>query len=139
MRTLLALLLMTSAAQAADHGYFSCFHFNLDARQWFSRGEPAACCNIADAMATRYEDRGDGVYVPPYTETIVEARMCGDGKLPDSSQFGPDHSHWIRVPNDAIKKNGNQAGIAVIWWTPLPGNGEDDQHTVKCFIDVARS
>lgn len=86
-------------------------------------------------MPTRYEERADGVYVPPFSEQMVQARSCRAGK-PWEEPEGP-HDHWIRLYDAIILRNkANPIGVAVIWWTTPESEGE---HTVRCFIGTARS
>jgi hypothetical protein len=140
MRLMLALVLSLSTvpAFAENYGYFNCMRLSQEQAQWFNEGAPVACCYLADAMPTLWEDREDGTYVPPYSEAHARAQVCREGRQPGLLE--PDHSHWIRVPETAIKKNTNKVGVAVVWWTNTGVALQDwAQHTVKCFIGEIRS
>jgi hypothetical protein len=109
---LLILLLLLSAvapavAKKGDWGVV-----DPRTRMWFenARGSLGLCCDERDGMATDWEIRVDGYYVPvPW------------------QPGGP----WFRVPDDVIVK-GNPTATAVIWFTvagdrircfaPGPGN-----------------
>jgi hypothetical protein len=133
--TAIVLSLIAGPAVAADQGYFGCLDLKPSQLAWFKKEGIASCCDIADGMPTRYEVREDGVYVPPYSEAVVEARACRKKEAVASP--GPDHNHWVRVPDKAIdvmRGKPNPIGVAIIWWSNASWNTPNVQHDVLCFI-----
>lgn len=130
------MLLATSiSAGAVDQGYFTCLRLDADLAAWFSKAGISSCCALADGMPTRYEERVDGIYVPPFSEQLAQARQCRAGQ-PWEEPKDP-HDHWVRLLDAIILRNkNNPIGVAVIWWTTPESEGE---HTVRCFIGTARS
>lgn len=127
-------------AHAADQGYFNCLGLGDDAREWFKSTGIVDCCNIADGMPVRYEERPDGLYVPPFTESKAEAVTCRDNAKADwhGSPPGEDHSHWIKVIDEVVRKKPNPVGVAVIWWTNSASPDPNMSHTVRCFVGVLK-
>ena len=135
LRVLALFFLSTVAADAADQGFFACLKLAPEQVAWFSRPGISGCCKLADGMPTRYERRSEGIFVPPFTEAVAQARACRDGmpwKEPKDT-----HDHWVQIPADRVLMGkSNPIGVAVIWWTEAAyDNGQ--QHTVLCFIPEA--
>ncbi len=130
-------LWMTIAASAADQGYFACLHLTDDQKAWFGSSGVSRCCNLADGMPTRYEERPDGVFIPPFAEVKAEADACRNGTRIDESDGG-DHHHWMRVVDGLILRKNNPIGVGVVWWT---NSGEQDpatEHGIRCFVGLPR-
>lgn len=138
MRHIIAAILIAlgSPAIAADQGYFNCLKLSPEQMAWFTQAGISSCCSFADGMPTRYEVRDDGIYVPPFTEAIVDARACRAST--DIGQYGPDRSHWVRVPDKAaavLALKPNKVGVAIVWWSNASWSDSPGvQHDILCFI-----
>lgn len=141
MRSFLILLAMCSSASAFDQGYFTCMALSPDHASWFKTVDN--CCDIADGMPTRFEDRADGVYVPPFSETKALAEVCKSGSEIPTEPVNADHSHWVKIPYGAERIKNNPIGIAVVWWTNSHAidtpEGTPTEHSIRCFVNTLRS
>jgi hypothetical protein len=139
IKLILASFLIATPAIAADQGYFKCLLLTTEQAAWFAQNDITQCCDLADGMPTRYEERNDGTYVPPFSEDVAEAKNCKEegGSWDDVRADEPDHSHWVRVPDAAVLHKPNVIGFAVVWWTNSYSMSSD--HTVRCFVGVART
>jgi len=136
LRWIVALCFLVTPAAAADQGYFACLHLAPEQLSWFAQAGISACCNIADGMPTRYEQREDGVYVPSLAEAIVEARACRSEIEP--AKPSADRSTWVRVPDKAIQpllNKSNPIGVAIVWWSNASWpDAPSFEHKILCFI-----
>jgi hypothetical protein len=137
IRILAALILMTVPAAAANQGYFACLHLAPGQSEWFTHSNIVACCNLADGMPTRYEERPEGIFVPPFSEAFAEATACKRGNDWVDDKPGP-HDHWVMVYPTDVLKTSNPIGVAVVWWTQT-SYGPDQNHSVRCFIGLPRT
>jgi len=113
----LALLLLTTALPlfARDRGQFA--NSTPEMKAWFDalKSGRGPCCSDADGMVVSDGDwdTKDGRY-----------RVRLDGE-------------WIDVPDDAVVKEPNRAGRAMVW--PMPLRPEDDAITIRCFMPGSMS
>jgi hypothetical protein len=101
MRYLLMALFLTLPilAQARDNGQYA----NNPLKPWFDslRSKKGYCCSDADGRATEWDMRKDHYWVPV-------------------------NGVWTQVPDDAVIKEPNKVGRAMVWLT------NDDK--IRCFL-----
>lgn len=132
-------LLAPSLVHAADYGFFDCLSLTPDQAAWFQASGIASCCSLADGMPTRYEERDDGVYVPPFSQAVAEAKECRDHQGWQSErQNEPDHSHWVQVPGPKVLLKANPIGFAVVWWTNAKYFDQKTPHEIRCFVGTSK-
>jgi hypothetical protein len=118
-------------------------HLSEDQKKWFASPGVSNCCNLADGMPVRFEERSSGTFVPPYEVAYYEAVACRDN---ESHQFGSplaplkegeeeDRSSWIRVEPEKELKKSNPIGVGVIWWANA-GYPAGEEHQARCFVGL---
>ena len=116
-KLILVLLLLATALPlfARDRGQFA--NSTPEMKAWFDalKSGRGPCCSDADGMVVSDGDwdTKDGRY-----------RVRLDGE-------------WIDVPDDAVVKEPNRAGRAMVW--PMPFRAEDDAITIRCFMPGSMS
>ena len=95
---------------ARDRGQFA--SSTPEMKAWFDalKSGRGPCCSDADGMVV-----SDGDWDTKHGRYRV--RLDGE---------------WIDVPDDAVVKEPNRAGRAMVWPTPLRFEGDDI--TIRCFI-----
>ena len=133
-------IVLPAPAAAADQGYFNCLHLEESQRAWFASAGIKTCCDLSDGMPVRFEERPEGVFVPPFTESRAEALACKAGTpWGDRQRPGEDHSHWVLVYGPVVLRKNNPIGVGVIWWTNSAYDaGPSMSHTVRCFVGLPR-
>ena len=113
----LVLLLLTTALPlfARDRGQFA--NSTPEMKAWFDalKSGRGPCCSDADGVVVSDGDwdTKDGRY-----------RVRLDGE-------------WADVPDDAVVKEPNRAGRAMVW--SMPFRAEDDAITIRCFMPGSMS
>jgi hypothetical protein len=116
-KLILVLLLLATALPlfARDRGQFA--NSTPEMKAWFDalKSGRGPCCSDADGMVVSDGDwdTKDGRY-----------RVRLDGE-------------WIDVLDDAVVKEPNRAGRAMVW--PMPFRAEDDAITIRCFMPGSMS
>lgn len=134
--TILAVAVLVTPAMAKDRGFFNCFHLSKEQKEWFTTQGVKSCCDLSDGMPTRYEERGDGTFVPPFEQAYFEAAACRDNPEDDGWPHVPtddDRSRWVKVDNDRILRKGNPIGPAIAWWMNAGDPTPDTEHSLLCF------
>jgi hypothetical protein len=145
MKTILAIVLslVPVLAHAEDKGFFNCMHLSKEQKDWFATPGVSECCNLADGMPVRFEERPTGTFIPPFEKAYFEAAACRDSV---SFQFGSpvpplkdgqeeDRSSWIRIDSTRMLKKSNPIGIGIVWWTNA-GYPSTEEHTARCFLGL---
>lgn len=114
---LFLVLLLTTASPlfARDRGQFA--NSTPEMKAWFDalKSGRGPCCSDADGVVVSDGDwdTKDGRY-----------RVRLDGE-------------WADVPDDAVVKEPNRAGRAMVW--SMPFRAEDDAFTIRCFMPGSMS
>jgi hypothetical protein len=141
-RIILAIILALTPtlAHAKDQGFFECFHLSIEQQAWFNLPQVNQCCKLADGMPVRFEERGDGIYVPSFAVAWREAMECKNdpslqfGTVPLKDNQEEDRSNWVRVEPQKVLKASNPIGVGVVWWANAGYRASD--HDVRCFVGL---
>jgi hypothetical protein len=132
---------MVSHAYAEDRGYFHCFNLSDEQKKWFRSPGVSSCCDLADGLPVRFEERPAGIFVPPFKTAYIEAIACRDNTSYNFGSDDPgdnprgDRSDWVKVDDNKVLRKSNPIGVGVIWYTNA-GYPSTEEHDVRCFVGL---